>query len=119
MSAAADIAEKFIKSIAAGEFAAARQLLGNEFSFEGPFDTFSNAEPYLAALQRLHAMVLGVEIKKVFVDGDDVCVLYDLETNGPAGTALICEWMQFRGGKIASVRAVFDAMPFAAAFGRG
>jgi hypothetical protein len=64
-------------------------------------------------------MVLGVKIKKVFVDGDDVCVLYDLSTNSPAGTAFVCEWMRFRGGKIATVRAVFDARPFAAAFGGG
>jgi hypothetical protein len=116
MSTTADVAEKFIQSIAAGEFEVARQLLDREFSFEGPFDSFSSAEPYLAALQRLHAMVLGVEIRKVFVDGDDACVLYDLKTNGPAGTAFICEWMRLRGGKIASVRAVFDARPFAAAF---
>jgi hypothetical protein len=60
-----------------------------------------------------------VKIKKVFVDGDDVCVLYDLSTNSPAGTAFICEWIRFRGGKIASVRAVLDAGPFAAAFGGG
>jgi hypothetical protein len=117
MSNAADAAETFIQSIAAGEFEAARQFLGSDFSFEGPFDTFSSAEPYLAAIRQLHAMVLGVKIKKVFADGDDVCVLYDLSTNSPAGTAFICEWMRFRGGKIASVRAVFDARPFAAAFG--
>jgi hypothetical protein len=36
MSNAADVAETFIQSIAAGEFEAARQ---------GPFDTFSSAEP--------------------------------------------------------------------------
>jgi hypothetical protein len=78
-----------------------------------------SAGPYLAALRQLHAMVLGVKIKKVFVDGDDVCVLYDLSTNSPAGTAFVCEWMRFRGGKIATVRAVFDARPFAAAFGGG
>jgi SnoaL-like domain len=119
MSTAAVIAEKFIRSIAAGEFETAGQLLGSDFSFEGPFDSFGSAEPYLAALQRLHAMVLGVKIRKVFVEGDDVCVLYDLNTNSPAGTAFVCEWMRLRGGKIASIRAVFDARPFAAAFGGG
>jgi SnoaL-like protein len=119
MSPAADVAEKFIQSIAAGKFEAARQLLASDFSFVGPFDTFDSAEPYLAALQRLHPMVSGVKIRKLFVDGDDVCVLYDLSTNSPAGTAFVCEWMQLRGGKIASVRAVFDARPFAAAFGGG
>ena len=59
-----------------------------------------------------------IDLKKVFVDGDDVCVLYEMVTNTPAGTAFIAEWYQVKGGKIAALRAVFDARPFAALFGR-
>jgi hypothetical protein len=36
----------------------------------------------------------------------------------PAGTAFIVEWYQVRGDKIAALRAVFDARPFAAMFGQ-
>jgi hypothetical protein len=110
------VARHFIQSIAAGEFAAARSYLDDHVVFEGPFDSFDNAEAYLAALRRLHPIVAGVEIRKVFADGDDVCVLYDLKTSGAAGSAFVCEWMAFRHGKIARVRAVFDARPFAAMF---
>jgi hypothetical protein len=49
---------------------------------------------------------------------DDVCVLYDMVTNTPSGAAFIAEWYQVKGGKIAALRAVFDARPFAALFGR-
>ena len=73
------VARHFIQSIAAGEFAAARSYLDDHVAFEGPFDSFDNAEAYLAALRRLHPSVAGVEIRKVFADGDDVCVLYDLK----------------------------------------
>jgi hypothetical protein len=55
-------------------------------------------------------------VRKVFADGDEVCVLYDLKTSGAAGTDFVCEWMAFRHDTIASVRAVFDARPFAAMF---
>jgi hypothetical protein len=51
------------------------------------------------------------------VDGDDVCVLYGMVTNMQAGTAFIAEWYQVWGGKIAPLRAVFDARPFAPLFG--
>jgi hypothetical protein len=52
----------------------------------------------------------------VFVDGDDVCVLYDMVTNTPVGTALIVEWHKLKDDKIAAITAVFDARPFAPMF---
>jgi hypothetical protein len=71
---------------------------------------------YLAALGRLHAIVERVDVKKLFVDGDDACLLYDLVTKTPAGTSFVAEWLRLRGNRIASTRAVFDARPFAAMF---
>lgn len=59
-------------------------------------------EPYLEALKRLQHIVAKVVPHKTFVDGDDVCLLYDMVTNTPAGTAFICEWYRVRGDKIAS-----------------
>ena len=52
------------------------------------------------------------------VDGNDVCMLYDMVTNTPAGTAFIAEWIEVKGDKIASIRTVFDARPFAAMFAK-
>jgi hypothetical protein len=46
------------------------------------------------------------DVKKVFVDGDDVCVLYYLTVGGPA--VFMSSWYQVRDGKIASVHTVFD-----------
>jgi len=62
--------------------------------------------------------VKGVKTHKLFVDGADACLLYDMETNTPAGTAFISEWYQVRDGKIASIRVVFDARPFAPMFSK-
>jgi len=62
-------------------------------------------------------MVKRVDMKKVFVNGNDVCALYELVTSTQAGTAFIAEWYQVEGAKIASIRVVFDARPFAAMFG--
>ena len=87
-------------------------------TFQGPLDTFNKADDYLEALKKLASIIQRIDLKKVFVDGDDVCVLYDMVTNTPAGTAFIAEWYQVKGGKITALRAVFDARPFAALFGR-
>jgi hypothetical protein len=55
--------------------------------------------------------------RKVFVDGDDVCVICDLKT-APVPSSRTCEWYQVRDGRIASVSVVFDARPFAPLLGR-
>jgi limonene-1,2-epoxide hydrolase len=110
------IVNAFFAALARRDFPAARKLLADDFRFEGPFDIFSAPEPYLVALQKLYPIVKGVQVRKMFVDGGHVCMLYDMETNTAAGTQLICEWFQVEANKIVSTRAVFDARPFAALF---
>jgi hypothetical protein len=118
MSKTAEIVQSFKQSLGKGDVAAARKLLHDDLSFRGPIDAFDHPEPYLEALKKLHPIVQRIDMKKMFVDGNDVCLLYDMVTNTPAGTAFIAEWLQVKGDKIASIRTVFDARPFAAMFGK-
>src|SRR5436190_22232024 len=115
---AREIVESYRTALGKGDFASARNLMQGNMVFEGPLDTFNKADNYLAANKRLASIIQRIDLKKVFVDGNDVCVLYEMVTNTPAGTAFIAEWYQVKDGKIAALRAVFDARPFAALFGR-
>jgi len=115
---ASQIVESYRAALGKGDFTTARNLMEDNMTFQGPIDTFNKADDYLQATRRLASIIQRIDLKKVFVDGDDVCVLYDMVTNTPAGTAFIAEWYHVRNGKIAAVRAVFDARPFAAMFGR-
>jgi ketosteroid isomerase-like protein len=115
MSGAAQVAEDFFDAWTSKDFERARTLVHDDLSFEGPIDRFSDADSYLASLQQLSQIVTGVEKQKVFVDGDDVCVIYDLKT-APVPSSRICEWYRLRDGRIASVSVVFDARPFAPLF---
>ena len=114
---AGEIVQSYQMALGKGDFASARALMRDDMTFQGPFDTFHTADAYLVPLKQLATIIERIDLKKVFVDGDDVCVLYDMVTNTPAGTAFIAEWYQVRGGKIASLRAVFDGRPFAPLFG--
>jgi hypothetical protein len=116
MVGAVEIVQKFMGAIGKADFAAARVYLDDNLSFQGPLDTFAKAEPYLEALKRLGHIVDRVDVKKMFVDQDDVCLLYEMVTKTPAGTAFIAEWHRVKGGKIVAIRAVFDARPFAEMF---
>jgi hypothetical protein len=116
MANASKIVGDYQTAIGKGDFTNARKLLHDTLSFYGPIDTFSSPEPYLESLEKLHHIVQRIDVKHVFADGNDVCVLYDMVTNTPAGTAFIAEWYQVKGDKIAEIRVVFDARPFAAMF---
>jgi hypothetical protein len=118
MAGAKEVVMSFEAAIGKNDWAAARAHLADRIEFEGPFDKFSRPEDYLAALQRLHPIVDRVDVKKMFVDGEDVCLLYDLVTNTPAGTAFVAEWHHVINGKIDRIRVVFDARPFAPLMGK-
>lgn len=108
----------FQAAMAKDDWAGARKFLADRFSFTGPFESLSRAEDYLQSLQKLHPIVERVDLHKMFVDGDDVGLFYDLVTNTPAGTAFIGEWHHVSNGKIDRVRVVFDARPFAPMMGK-
>jgi len=105
----------FQRAIGNKDFTAARKLVQDNLEFRGPFDTFHRADDYLHALQKLSAIVEGVDILKVFEDENDVSLFCDLKTK-TVGTSFVAEWYKLKDGKIASVRVVFDARPFAAMF---
>jgi len=118
MANADKIVGDYQQAMGKGDFAAARKLLHDNLSFHGPLETFDCPEPYLESLKKLHHIVQRIDMKKMFADGDDVCLLYDMVTNTPAGTAFIAEWYQVKGEKIAAIRVVFDARPFAVMFAK-
>jgi limonene-1,2-epoxide hydrolase len=110
-----DVVLSYQKAMQRGDFSTARGLLHDNLEFRGPFDTFGKADDYIHALQKLSTIVDHVDILKVFEDGSDVCLLCDLVTK-TVGTSFVAEWYKVKDGKIASVRAVFDARPFASMF---
>ena len=77
------VADRFLTAWTTGDFGTARSLLHDDVSFSGPIDRFDNADAYLGALKGLSQIVKAAEEQKVFVDGNDVCVIYDLVTNTP------------------------------------
>jgi ketosteroid isomerase-like protein len=113
MTDAGQVAEAFFAAWTRKDFDRARSLLHDDLSFRGPIDTFTDADSYLRAIRQLSQIVTGAHRRKIFVDGDDVCVLYDLNTI-PVPRSPTAEWYQVREGRIASIQVYFDARPFAA-----
>jgi limonene-1,2-epoxide hydrolase len=117
MADAREIVATFQQAMGRGDFVAARTLLRDDISFRGPIGAFDSADALMEALKKLQRFIERVEIKKIFADGDEVCVLFALVTNTPGGTVLVAEWYCVEGGRIAMMRAMFDARPLAAMLG--
>ncbi len=115
---AKDVVLGFQRAMGKGDLKAARAFLANDLSFVGPFDRFSAPEPYLAALGQLAPMIERVDMKRMFAEGDEVALFYDLVTKTPAGTAPCAEWYRVNGDKITHIQVYFDGRPFAPLMGR-
>ena len=107
---AANVVETYTRALSARDFETARSLLADDLHFEGPIDTFDRADDYVNAIKGLYDMVKGVQHQATVAEGDDVAVFYRLDT--PVALAPVAEWYRVREGKIAQLRAYFDARPF-------
>jgi hypothetical protein len=122
MTDAKSVATDCLKAWTSGDFDTARSLIHDQITFAGPFGTAEGAEAYLAGLRRFRDRgVRTVEIRKVFEDNDEACVIYDLVADTPAERIPTAGWYQLRDGKIVSVCAFFDARPLmsTATYSRG
>jgi SnoaL-like domain len=115
---AKDVVMGYQAAMGKGDMKAARAFLADDLSFRGPLDTFHAAGPYLEALQRLAPMIVRIEPKRMFFDGDEAALFYDLVTNSPAGTAPCAEYYKVAGNKITHIQVYFDARPFAPLMGK-
>ena len=96
-----------LRAWSAGDYDAARTLLSDDATFESPL----GARPGLAGVAPEGAAVAdrvtGIALRKTVVDGDDVCILFDLVAE-PDGALPAVGWYHFRDDKIDSVRTYFD-----------
>jgi hypothetical protein len=99
----------YLRALDSGDYDAARGLLDDRATVVGPGEEYGPDR--LIDVLRQHRS--KYDLKKVFSDKDDVCVLYDIKT--PSATVFMCSWYVVSGGKIVSVRTVFDPRPFAPA----
>jgi len=106
---AKEIVMSYVKALDSQDYKVARDLLADNVRVKGPSgEGFRSATEFIEMLQKQRGKY---DLKKTFVDGDDVCLLYDFVT--PRVRAFFCSWYQVKDGRIASIQTVFDPTPFA------
>jgi hypothetical protein len=111
---ARDIVVSYINALDSQDYDSARNWLGDNVLVKGPAgEAFQSPDEFISMMQKQRGKY---EIKKVFVDGEDVCLLYDFITK--TVTTFFASWYKVKNGKIISIQTVFDPRPFAAMQGK-
>ena len=103
---AKEVVISFIKALNSEDFNAARVFAADDIKFIGVLGTRDGAEAYFKDMEK---MKLKYEIKKIFVDNDDVCLFYDIDMSGKK--IFSCGWYHVVDGKINWFKVIFDPRP--------
>jgi len=103
---------EYLRAVASQDYAKVEQVLAPDLRFRGPAMSRSSAADFIGALKRLSAIHVRNDVKRVFVDGDEVCVIYDFVTSTSAGALATIEWLHFEGGRIAAIDLYYDRLPW-------
>lgn len=103
---AKDVVLACIKALNEEDFDMARTFANDDMTFEGVLGSRNGADAYF---QDMKQMRLKYAIRIAFMEGDDVCLLYDLTMSGI--TLFGCGWYHVENGKISSLKVVFDPRP--------
>jgi hypothetical protein len=110
----AQIARAYVHAFGDKELGKIEALLAPDVEYTGPAMTLSSAPEVLTALRRIGAILVRNEIRRVFAEGNEACVIYDFVTDTSLGTVPTVEWLTIVGGRIRSVRVYYDRAPWLA-----
>ena len=106
----------YLSAFYTGDFDRARTVVAEDFRFDGPFVLAVGRDAFFASAEGLRAIVRGHHLRHQWIDGSEVCSIYDVDFQTPAATGAVTmsEWHTLRDGVLASGRVVFDTAAFRA-----
>ncbi|HEY6842808.1 MAG TPA: nuclear transport factor 2 family protein [Thermoanaerobaculia bacterium] len=118
MANAGEVLRKYYDAVTAGDMKKARGYLADDMVFIGLFETYPNADAYIATFTQLMQIVTRLDIKVIVGEGENAAVFMDMVTKEPVpATTLVAEWHVVKNGKIVRAQSAFDGRPFAKMFG--
>ncbi len=112
----AQVFREYLDRFTAGDLEGARELLAEDFSFDGPMLQAHGRDEFLAGAAGLGPIVRGNQMLRQWEDGDEVCSVYEFKVETPlgAGSIPMTEWARVRDGRLVSARLIFDTAQMAA-----
>jgi hypothetical protein len=105
------VALAYLDAVSKKELDKVEAVLAPDIQFQGPAMKLTGARDVLAAFRRISAIHVRNDVRRVFTDGDEVCVIYDFVTD-TMGALPTIEWLRIEGGRIRSVNLYYDQVPW-------
>jgi ketosteroid isomerase-like protein len=105
------ITRRYLEAVGNKDMSVVQSLLAPEIEFVGPVMKLKGAAAVIEALRRISAVHVRNDVKRVFVDGEETCAVYDFVTDTHGSVATV-EWLRIRAGQIQSVQLYYDQLPW-------
>lgn len=96
----------FVQALNDEDFDKARTLITDDVSFVGVLGQRDGGDAYIDDMKKMR---FKYRVDKVFEDGNDVCLWYEIDMSGPKVPS--CGWYQVEGDKVKSFKVLFDPRP--------
>jgi len=103
---AKEVVLSFVEALNQEDFTAARKYTSDDMEFRGVLGSRDGADAYFKDMEK---MKFKYHIEKIFGNGDDVCLLYNIDMTGT--NIFTCGWYHVEDGKIDSLKVIFDPRP--------
>lgn len=105
-----DLITSYIDAVGEARLEDLRPMLDSDAEFIVGDTRLCGAEAFIGGFRRLVPIIKRNEIRKIFVDGDEACVIYDFVTDTAVGPVVSVEYLTFKNGRIASSLLVFERL---------
>jgi hypothetical protein len=105
-----ELVTAYIQAVGERRLEALPPLLEPDAQFTLGDNTVRGRDAFVGAFRRLLPIIDRNEIRHLFIDGDEACVVYDFVTSTPVGPVLSVEFLRLRDGRIASSVLVFERL---------
>jgi len=89
-----------------------RALLAPDLSRVTPYTAFDSADSFMERTLWLAPKFVRLELFAKFSCGAQACFLYDFRCVPPLGDTTTAELLEVAGGRIVTMRVIFDPRPF-------
>ncbi len=115
------VVDAYLDALCERDHDRARTFLANTgFAYASPIARFESADELIQYLSLTGGIVQGIEVRKVFVDGADVChfLTYRIQISEKQAVE-VAQWARVQNGRIARIDALFDASTYRLLFDLG
>jgi hypothetical protein len=106
------VALAYVEAVGSKSLDALDSIIHPDVEFTGPTRSLRGIAAFKEALRRFLPIVKRTDVRRTFVDGDEVCVIYDLVTDTAVGAVPAMEWVAVEDGLIRRITLIFHSAPW-------